>query len=79
MKLEIGKNQGYIILDDDTGKIMSVFVQNIVDDKFDFKTFTSFKVEDNKHYNMRTDTMIASMDPQLEKDIMRGKLKFKTK
>lgn len=53
MKLEIGKNQGYIILDDDTGKIMNVFVQNIVKDKFDFKAFTSFKVEDNKHYNIR--------------------------
>ena len=42
MKLEIGNNQGYIIIDDTTGKILSVMVRNIVEGKFDFQTFSSF-------------------------------------
>ena len=42
MKLEIGNNQGYIIIDDTTEKILSVMVRNIVEGKFDFQTFSSF-------------------------------------
>ena len=42
MKLEIGNNQGYVIIDDTTGKILSVMVRNIVEGKFDFQTFSSF-------------------------------------
>jgi len=33
-------------------------------------------MQEDKQYNMRTDTMIAPMDPQLEKDIMSGKTVF---
>lgn len=76
MKLEIGKDQGYVIIDDNTGKIMSLLVKDGVKDKFDFRTFTSFNKKEDKHYNMRADTMIAPMDPQLERDIMSGKTKF---
>jgi hypothetical protein len=35
------------------------------------------EMQEDKQYNMRTDTMIAPMDPQLEKDIMSGKTVFK--
>jgi hypothetical protein len=34
------------------------------------------EMQEDKQYNMRTDTMIAPMDPQLEKDIMSGKTVF---
>jgi hypothetical protein len=51
MKLEIGNNQGYVIIDDTTGKILSVFVRNVVEGKFDFHTFASFKNnQDGTHY-----------------------------
>jgi len=76
MELKIGKDQGYVVIDDSTGKIMSILVKDGVKGKFDFLTTTSYKREGDKHFNMRTDTMIAPMDPQLEKDIMSGKTKF---
>ena len=79
MEIEIGKDNGHIILDDNTGKIMTVLVKNIVEGKHDFLTTTSYSRKGDKHYNMRTDTMVAPMDPQLEKDIMSGKIKYKTK
>ena len=79
MILKIGNNQGHVVIDDNTGKIMTVMIKDGVKGKFDFKSFTSYKREGKKHFNIRTDTMIAPMDPQLEKDIMSGKLKFKTK
>jgi len=51
MKLEIGNNQGYVIIDDTTGKILSVFVRNVVEGKFDFHTFASFKNnQDGTHH-----------------------------
>ena len=31
MKLEIGNNQGHVIIDDTSGKIMSVLVKNAVE------------------------------------------------
>ena len=76
MELKIGNKQGHVIIDDNTGKIMSVFVKDGVKGKFDFIGVTSYKREGDKHYNMRTDTMVRQIDPQLEKDIMSGKLKF---
>ena len=53
MKIEIGKDNGHIILDDNTGKIMTVLVKNIVEGKHDFLTTTSYSREGDKHYNMR--------------------------
>ena len=53
MILEIGKDNGHIILDDNTGKIMTVLVKNMVEGKHDFITTTSYKREGDKHYNMR--------------------------
>lgn len=53
MKVELNENKGYIILDDNTGKIMSVFVKNAVKGKFDALGITSYKIEGNKHYNIR--------------------------
>ena len=91
MEIKIGKDNGHIILDDNTGKIMTVLVKNIVEGKHDFLTTTSYSRKGDKHYNMREqntksqfnfkqdnwmETMVAPMDPQLEKDIMSGKLKF---
>ena len=43
MRLEIGNNQGEVIVDDTTGKIMSVMVRNVTEGKFDFHTFASYK------------------------------------
>ena len=77
MEIKIGKDNGHIILDDNTGKIMTVLVKNIVEGKYDFIATTSYKREGDKHYNMRADTMVKQIDPQLEKDIMSGKVKFK--
>lgn len=53
MILDVGKKQGYIIIDDNTGKIMSVFVKDGIKDKFDFKSFTSYGRKGKKHYNIR--------------------------
>ena len=53
MVLEIGNKQGHVVIDDNTGKIMSVFVKEGVKDKFDFKGFTSYKHEGDKHFNIR--------------------------
>ena len=52
MVLEVGNKQGHIIIDDNTGKIMSVLVKGI-EDKTDFRAFTSYKHKGNKHYNIR--------------------------
>ena len=43
MKLEVGNNQGHVIVDKDTGKIISVFVRNIVEGKSDWYNFASYK------------------------------------
>ena len=53
MIIEIGKGNGHIVIDDNTGEIMTVFVTNVIKDKFDFLTTTSYKREGNKHYNIR--------------------------
>jgi hypothetical protein len=58
MKIKIGDNQGYVIVDDTTGKILSVSVNNVVEGKYDALAFSSYsnnsdgthttlKVEDN--------------------------------
>lgn len=53
MIIEIGKDNGHIILDDNTGKIMTVLVKNIVEDKYDFISTTSYSRKGDKHYNLR--------------------------
>ena len=52
MKLEIGNNQGHIIIDDTSGKIMSVLVKNAVEGKSDFIGTTSYS---NNHDGTHTD------------------------
>ena len=56
MVIEIGKDQGHAVIDDNTGRIMSVLVKEGVKNKFDFRSFTSYKREGNKHYNIRNKT-----------------------
>jgi hypothetical protein len=53
MIIEIGKNNGHIVIDDNTGKIMTVLVKNIIKDKYDFIATTSYSREGDKHYNLR--------------------------
>jgi nitrogen regulatory protein PII-like uncharacterized protein len=53
MELQIGNKQGYVVIDDNTGKIMNVLVKDGVKGKFDFRSFTSYKREGDKHYNIR--------------------------
>lgn len=52
MKLEIGQNQGYVIVDDNTGKIMSILVKG-VEGKTDFIATTSYSSKGDKHFNLR--------------------------
>ena len=56
MVLEIGNKQGHVVIDDNTGKIMTVLVKEGVKGKTDFLSFTSYKHEENKHYNIRNKT-----------------------
>jgi len=53
MELKIGNKQGHVIIDDNTGKIMSVLVKEGVKGKFDSIGITSYKREGDKHYNIR--------------------------
>ena len=49
MKLEIGNNQGYVIVEDNMGKILSVLVKEAVKNKFDFINTTSYTNKNNIH------------------------------
>ncbi len=42
MRLKVGDNQGWVVVDDNTGKILEVQIRGAVEGKFDFKTFSSF-------------------------------------
>lgn len=49
MKLEVGDNQGYVIIDDDTHQILDVFVK-LNNYSFDNKIISSYKKEGDKHF-----------------------------
>jgi hypothetical protein len=54
MKLEIGNNQGHVIIDDTTGRIMLVLVRGAVEGKSDFIGTTSYtNNHDGTHTDMR--------------------------
>jgi len=52
MNLEIGKNQGSVIIDDNTGQILSVDVYNAVKGKFDALGIKSYSKVGDKHYKL---------------------------
>ena len=43
MRLEIGNDQGHVVIDDATGKIIFVMVQNAIEGKFDYHSFGDYK------------------------------------
>ena len=47
MILEIGKDNGYVIIDDKTGKILSILVSDAIPGKFDFVNPKSFRSHKN--------------------------------
>ena len=49
MKLTVGDNQGYVIVDDNTGHILDVFIQ-LSEDKFDNRIVSSYHRIGDKHY-----------------------------
>ncbi len=56
MKLEIGNNQGWIIIDDTSGRIMSVLVRGAIEGKSDFIATTSFSNNhDGTHTSLRAE------------------------
>ena len=56
MRLKIGDNQGHVIIDDTTGRIMSVIVKDAVEDKSDFIGVTSYSNnKDGTHTDMRAE------------------------
>jgi len=65
MKLEIGNNQGHVIIDDTSGKIMSVVVTRAVEEKSDFIATTSYN---NNHDGTHTDIGIKPMWNEEESD-----------
>ena len=65
MKLEIGSNQGHVIIDDTTGKIMSVLVQNVIKDRFDFHSFASYK---NNHDGTHDATRWINLNDNIQLD-----------
>ena len=52
MKLEVGKNQGYVTIDNNTGQILSVDVYNAVNGKFDSIATKSYSRVGDKHYKL---------------------------
>jgi hypothetical protein len=52
MNLEVGKNQGSVIIDDNTGQILSVDVYNAVESKFDSIATKSYSRIEDKHYKL---------------------------
>jgi hypothetical protein len=51
MKLKVGNNQGYVIVDDNTAHVLDVFVM-IDEDTFDNSITTSYRREGDKHFKL---------------------------
>ena len=55
MRIEIGKNQGSVVIDDNTGQILSVDVYNVIGNKFDSIGVHSHSRVGDKHYRLKFD------------------------
>ena len=54
MKIYIGDNNGHIIIDDDTGTILSVLVRNVIEGKSDGRSFYSHtNHKDGRHTRIK--------------------------
>ena len=54
MKIDIGDNNGHIIIDDDTGTILSVLVRNVIEGKSDGRAFYSYSNhKDGRHTRIK--------------------------
>ena len=42
MRLIVGDNQGWVVVDDNTGKILAVQIDGAVEGKFDSRAFSSY-------------------------------------
>ena len=51
MKLQVGENNGYVIVDDNTGHVLDVFVM-VDEDTFDNSITTSYRREGDKHFKL---------------------------
>ena len=49
MRLQLENNKGHIIIDDSTGRILSVVVHNVIENKLDFVNLASFTSKDGIH------------------------------
>ena len=49
MKLEVGDNQGYVIVDDNTGNILDIFIQ-LDENKFDNYIISSYHRVGYQHF-----------------------------
>lgn len=50
MKLDIKHNQGYVIIDDNTGEILDTFVETEIG--FDNKMIESYRRDGEKHFRL---------------------------
>lgn len=69
MKIELENGYGNVIVDDTTGKILSILVRNVVEGKFDFHTMASYtNNKDGTHTTMRLSNACSNHAIQQEED-----------
>ena len=51
MKLQVGNNQGYVIVDDNTGSVLDVFIQ-LDNNTFDNHIVSGYRREGDKHFKL---------------------------